>query len=196
MVPKKETIEVGEDRLGKREDSFIDNSHEHKDHGGSEEIVDQIRSANKKGRKRWKLDELESEHIMKESDLKKNTKKFTFSKFLAKLFKKYYKDYEYPEGILKANEEIARSFENSRTNDQSMGKDISRILGIRDGAVTDGELNRANRSVMWRIMKEHMKDEVIFKSRLRQFKRSYFLSVKVYCIRCRFALLPQKSCYR
>lgn len=77
-----------------------------------------------------------------------------------------------------------------------MGKHISKILGIRDGEVMDRELNKVNRLLMWKIMNDHIKDEVIFKPRLREFKRSYFLSMKVYRIRCRFASLPQKSCYR
>ena len=37
-----------------------------------------------------KLNQTEKKHIFKEKILKNTTRKFTFSKFLAKLFKKYY----------------------------------------------------------------------------------------------------------
>ena len=77
-----------------------------------------------------------------------------------------------------------------------MSQDISEIFGIEEGRVVDEQMNRSNRLLMWRILKNHTKDEVIFKQRVKEFKRSYFLSFKTYGIRCRFPLLPQKSCYR
>ena len=56
----------------------------------------------------------EKKHIFKEKGLKNTTKKFTFSKFLAKLFKNYYDEFDCGSEINEKNAKIVEKFRKKR----------------------------------------------------------------------------------